>query len=179
LFGVIEYVILGTPHPLQGSDECGQRVQELIKKHAVDLVAEEYPFTLDSKVCCKAKSLGRQYLQVDALPNECRNLGIDAELDKRARAACLQGRDVRFSHADSLREQFWLEKIEKKIQRGRVLIVCGYLHSNFLAEKIRERGSRLLEIDAFPQGLLGSQPEEIFTPAELDEYLKKHGECFR
>jgi hypothetical protein len=83
----------------------------------------------------------------------------------------LQGQDVRLSHADGIREGLWLARIEKRFASGRVLIVCGYLHADFLGEIIEGRGGKVLAKMAFPTSFLARQPERTFDPTELREYL--------
>jgi hypothetical protein len=86
-------------------------------------------------------------------------------------APCLVNADVRLSHADSVRENTWLDKIEKELKHGRVLIVCDYLHVYFLADNILNRGAILREQNAYPVDLLRRTPEKTFTPTELRDYL--------
>jgi hypothetical protein len=92
------------------------------------------------------------------------------------RRPSLQGQDVRFSHADTVREEFWLARIEASVEGGRVLIICGYLHSDFLVQRIRDRSGMVLEVSAFPENLRGRKPDLVLGQAELEEYLTKAGE---
>src|SRR5579875_3198410 len=71
-------------------------------------------------------------------PQEWPDHGIECEM--RIRANFQTDRDIRLSHADSAREKFWLKKIEANMDGGSVLVICGYLHVNFLAQKVEERG---------------------------------------
>ena len=172
---MIEYVILGTSHGIQDSPKFEKPVMDAIQKHTIRLVAEEHPVDTASMVCITTKRLHIPYLQVDLFPQEWAVHGIDREMKIRERF--LGGQDVRLSHADPVRENFWLEKIEASIDRGPVLIICGYLHLDFLAENILERGHKVVEISAFPAELLDRKPTKILSPAELDEYLRGHGEA--
>jgi len=172
---MIEYVILGTSHRIQDSPQFEKPVIDTIQKHEIRLVAEEYPCDNVSRVCVKAKRLHTPYLQIDLFPEEWPEHGIDCEMKMRSDAECLQGHDCRLSHADAVREEFWLEKIEKSIERGRVLIICGYLHLDFFGENIRERGGKVLEKSSIPADLVGRKPTKIFSPAELEEYLRRQG----
>ncbi len=171
---VIEYVILGTSHCVQDSSEFERPVMDAIQKHAIRLVAEEYTCDSPSMVSVTTKRLHIPYLQVDLFPEEWAAHGIDSEM--RIREQLFAGQDVRLSHADAVREDFWLEKIEKSIELGRVLIICGYLHLDFLAGKIRERGGKVLDRSTFPVVLLGRKPTKIFSPSELKQYLRDQGE---
>ena len=59
------------------------------------------------------------------------------------------------------------------MDRGRVLIVCGYLHVDFLTQRVGERGSRVVEKSTFPPDLSDRRPTIVLSPAELEEYLKR------
>jgi hypothetical protein len=98
-------------------------------------------------------------------------------MEMRRGAQCLQEHDVRLSHADAVREDFWLERIEAGIERGGVLIICGYLHLDFLAQKIGKRGGKVVEKSTFPVELLAREPTIILSPDELEEYLRKSSEA--
>jgi hypothetical protein len=173
---MIQYAILGTSHSAQDSPQFENSVIEAIQKHQIMLVAEEYPCDNASRVCVTAKRSHIPYLQVDLYPDEWPAHGIDCEMKMRSQAVCLQEQDVRLSHADTVRENFWLKEIENCLEQGRVLIICGYLHLDFLADNIRERGSKVLDKNAFPADLLGRKPTKIFSPIELKEHLRVHGE---
>ncbi len=104
------------------------------------------------------------YLQIDLLPHEWREYGIDREMKARGDAGCLQGLDVRLSNADAIREDFWLKRIEERFEGGRMLVVCGYLHLDYLAAKVHERGGKMLDKRTFPPELVGRKPDKVFCP---------------
>jgi len=87
------------------------------------LIGEEYPFRTGSRVCAVAKRLDILYLQIDLYREEWAVHNIGKEMTVRERI--LQGYDVRLSHADAVREQLWLERIEASLDRGRVLVIFG------------------------------------------------------
>lgn len=60
---------------------------------------------------------------------------------------------------------------------GRVLIICGYLHLDFLAHGVGERGGMVVEKGTFPPELRDRRPTIVLSPAELEEYLKKQREA--
>jgi hypothetical protein len=93
----------------------------------------------------------------------------------RSDAACLQNVDVRLSRADSIRENFWLDKIESVPRDGHVLIICGYLHVDFLASSVSTRGGRVVKKCTYPTNLLGVMPTITFSPDKLREYLQEQG----
>jgi hypothetical protein len=168
---MINYAIFGTSHDLQDCPQFEQPLIETIQEHRITLIAEEYPFDIASAVSVVAGRLQIPYLQVDLFPSEWAAYDIDWEMKIRVDAPCLVNADVRLSHADSVRENIWLDKIEKKLKHGRVLIVCGYLHVHFLADNIQNGGAILLGQSAYPVDLLRRTPEKIFSPTELRDYL--------
>lgn len=172
---MIEYAMLGTSHLIQDSPKFGAPVNDAIRKLAITFVAEEHTCDTISVACFTAKRLHIPYLQIDLFPDEWCAHGIDWEMKARSQASCFREQDIRLSHADTLRENFWLDRIEKGLGRGRVLIICGYLHLDFLADKIRARGATLLERTAYPTDLASTMPTQIFDPDQLKEYLREHG----
>lgn len=171
---MIEYLIVGTSHEIQDTDCLGRQTSEDIVRHDIKLVAEEFPFDIVSSVHAAATMLHVPYLQIDLLPHEWARYGIDREMKARLDAGCLQGLDVRLSNADAIREDHWLRRIEENVEGGPVLIVCGYLHSDYLVAKVQERGGRMLGNRTFPPELAGRTPERIFTPMELQQYLQNN-----
>ena len=169
-----EYVIIGTSHEIQDTSCADDPVSKAVVGHSVVLIAEEYPFKCRSRVSSLAEDMRIPYLQIDPFPEDWTALGIDREM--RARQKLPKGEDIRLSNADSVRENFWLEKIEASMDCGRVLVICGYLHVNFLAQTVEERGGALLERSTFPAELLDRKPTIILSPVELDEYLRKQDE---
>ncbi len=166
-----EYVIIGTSDEIQDTSYADDPVRKAVAKHSVVLIAEEYPFKCPSRVSTLAENMQIPYLQIDPFPEHWTALGIDREM--RARQDHLTGRDIRLSNADSVRENFWLEKVEASLDCGRVLVICGYLHVNFLSQRVEERGATVLEKGSFTAELLHRKPEMVLDPAGLEEYLEK------
>jgi hypothetical protein len=170
-----EYVIIGTSHWVQESNEL-EGVVVRAARQGVTLIAEENPYDIDSTSARRAaQRQGIAYLQVDPSPAEWAGLGIAREMNLRD--GPLQGEDVRLSHADAVREGFWLEKIEASMNRGRVLIICGYLHLHFLTQRVEERGGKVVEKSTFPPQLGSRKPTLVLSPAELEAYLRNRGEA--
>jgi hypothetical protein len=59
------------------------------------------------------------------------------------------------------------------VDHGPVLVICGYLHLDFLAEKARERSGRVVQKSTLPPGLPGVKQIRNFSPAELEEYISR------
>jgi hypothetical protein len=80
------------------------------------------------------------YLEINMLTQEAEAAGIldevgrryDQELEKNPNS------EVRLCHADDIRENFWLDKIERT-KVTPVLVVCGWAHTGFLGRKVRAR----------------------------------------
>ncbi|MGC9996987.1 MAG: hypothetical protein ABSE79_16845 [Terriglobia bacterium] len=169
-----EYLIIGTSHWVQESSELEDTVVRAAR-HGVALIVEENTYDIASTSARRAaKRQGIAYLQVDPSPAEWAELGIEREMDLRDR--CLQQEDVRLSHADDLREELWLSRIDAAQFLGRVLVVCGYLHVDFLAKKVEERGGTVAEKSTFPADLLARKPTTVLSQAELEDYVNtSHG----
>jgi hypothetical protein len=168
---VIEYVILGTSHPdMQDSTKFGRPVMETIQNHSINLVAEEHNCDSISMACVTTKHLHIPYLQIDLFPQEWAEHGIDREMKLREQLP--KDQDIRLSRADGVREDFWLEKIEASLNYGRVLVVCGYLHVDFLALRVERRGGTVLEKNTFPTELLDRKPEKILNLADLEKLIR-------
>jgi hypothetical protein len=165
---MIEYAILGTSHEIQSTSKLEKPLTDVIGKYAVRMVAEEYTLDTQSIACITANRLHIPYLQVDFFPHEWAEHDVDREMCMREKF--LSGRDVRLSHADDVREGFWLERIRTSADRGPVLIICGYLHVDSLAQKVLSRGETVLEKCTFPQELLDRKPI-ILSADELGPYV--------
>jgi len=169
----LEYIILGTSHTVQESGPLESFAADILDQYEIRLIAEEYPCDTQSRIGAIAKRRHIPYLQVDLWPNEWAEHGIDWEMKARSDAAYLQNDDVRLSHADSIREGFWVDKIESSLKDGLVLIICGYLHLEFLATNIQARGDKVAEKCTHPPSLLGRTPTKTFTRDGLREYLRE------
>ena len=171
----MEYVIFGTSHTVQDSGEFESSTVTIIDRYEIKLIAEEYPFDTQSRVGGLAKRRHIPYLQIDLFHNEWAIHGIDWEMKARCDEACLQNDDVRFSHADLIRENFWLDKIEGGgLEDGQVLIICGYLHLHFLATNVWARGGgTVVEKCTYPTSLLDRSPTKTLSPDELKKYLRE------
>ena len=167
----LEYVILATSHEVQDSSRIGSFLVETVQCHSIRMIAEEYPLDTLSVAFNIAKRLHIAYLQIDPLPDEYALLDIRREME--ARRDHLGGQDIRLSHADAVREEFWLERIEENAPCGPVLIICGYLHAGFLAQRVKERGGTVSETIGFPPELLNRSPSEVLSPAQLEERIKR------
>jgi hypothetical protein len=172
---MIEYVILGTSHKIQSTSKFDKPVIDAIGRYSVTMVAEEYTNDDVSTACVTAKRLHIPYLQVDLYPQEWPEHGIEREMRAREGEQALREDDCRFPHADRIREDFWLERIQACADGRCVLVICGYLHVNFLAQRVEESGGTLLEKSAFPAELIQREPTMVLSPLELEEYLRKRG----
>lgn len=170
---MIEYVILGTSHPTQDSSRFEKPIQDAIEKHSIGLVAEEYTCNTVSRASDVTKRLHIPYLQVDLFPQGWATHNVNREM--KLRQEFLQGQDIRLSYADAVREEFWLATVEACADRGRVLVICGCLHTGFLARRVEQRGGKVAERSAFPPELGERRPNKILSPDELEDYVNKRG----
>jgi hypothetical protein len=170
---MLGYVILGTLHPdPQDTPTIESPLRNVAAKHAPKLIAEEYPFPgVTSTVARTAAKLGTPYLQIDMDAAEQIKAGIYKELEK-----CKDfeyGGSFRLSHADGIREEFWLDRIERNLDEGCVLIVCGCHHVHFLAKKAEGRSATVVEKILFPPDLPDGSQLRALSPTELDEEVKR------
>lgn len=168
-----QYVIFGTSHECQLESAVEERVIKLAELHAPAVIAEEFPFPgVPSAVSRAAAGTRVSYCQVDPPPHELpRDVARGLELRQRT----FPDPDVRLSHADAVREEIWLDRIEAAAGDARVLLVCGYLHAPYLAELARSRGGAVLETVFFPGGLAHRTPERTLSPAELEKIAAEGG----
>jgi hypothetical protein len=168
---MIEYVLLGTSHFCQESPDFACCVEDAIDRHTITLVAEENPFNLPTGAQDRANQRHIPYLQIDLSHAEWAGYGIEREM--RLREQYLQGQDVRLLHADALREAVWLDRIAEVTQSGRALVVCGYLHTEYLAKLIEQRGGKVLRKRTFPPEELLREPSLVLSPADIEEYSRR------
>jgi hypothetical protein len=158
------YVILGTSHQIQWRpryetpeskliDGLESAIRGLIAKHNIRLVAEEglpgFPLTLPCQI---AKDQRMCYLQIEMTSREEEASGILEQMEMLRALNSKGDADYRCPRADDIRENYWLDKIGHDPSASRVLVVCGYAHTRFLAKKVRDRGCAAEEV-FFPEGL--------------------------
>jgi hypothetical protein len=151
----VDYIIIGTDHPLQKSDSSDSRLKDLLRSlietHPVVLIAEEV------KTSEEVPTFGLELVGKD------RWLSIDMCKQKRKDAGyydipCEEGPgDDNFSRVnryhtkrEAIREDSWLHKIdlwceERKLSAGTVVVTCGHNHmrAGFLVNKLRQRGHQV------------------------------------
>jgi hypothetical protein len=157
---------LGTSHQIQCrwgdastkeaklSEELRFIVRELLARYSITLIAEEAPHDVPTVARLVSNETQLPYLQVDMPSGEYERYGIRSEMDMVATLNSRGDADYRCPHADDIRENSWLEKLEQSPSARRVLLVCGYAHTKFVAQKVRDRDC---------------VAEELFFPAELRE----------
>jgi hypothetical protein len=151
----VDYIIVGTDHPLQESDSPDTRLKDLLQSfmetHSVVLIAEEVKTSED------VHTFGRELIGDDKW------LSIDMDKEKRKDTGfydipCEEGPGAdNFSRVnryhterEAIREDFWLDKIarwceDRKLSTGTVVVTCGHNHmrAGCLADKLRQRGHRV------------------------------------
>jgi hypothetical protein len=173
---MLDYIILGTSHDWQDTSHIMPYLQGITDRYAIRLIAEEHPLDCHSAAFNRSVHLHIPYLQIDMFDDEKVKVGISQEQSRRPRFERRGGALVcyRLSRSDEIREDFWLQKVEASVSSGRVLLICGFHHANFLVEKIAARGCHVTEEIFFPPELSQGVEIRALSPAELDEYCKEH-----
>ena len=146
------YVILGTCHSIQWRpkdvtpSECelidglDSLIHALVSKYRIKLIAEETlgPGSPPTVACPIANDAKIPYREIDMLRDELKAAGILEAVDRRydQRSGGNPNSEVRLCHADDIRENSWLDKIEQ-MKLSPVLVVCGWAHTGSLARKVR------------------------------------------
>ena len=156
----MDYIIIGTDHPLQKSDAADTRLkdllQSLIQSHSVVLIAEEVETSNDG-----IHFFGRELIGEDKW------LSIDMDKEKRRDAGfydipCEEGpgddniSPVNRYHAkkEAIREDFWIHNIaawceQHQLSAGTVVVTCGHNHmrAGFLSEKLTQLGHKVSTLE--------------------------------
>lgn len=164
---MIDFVLLGTSHCCQESPDFLACVERTIRNYSIALIAEEFNF--DASIRSAVNGLAAQskipYLQIDIPVEDWAKFDIEIEMSYREQH--LRGKDYRLRHADDIRENYWIDQIENYPAKGTTLIICGYLHIQYLAEKIQMRKYQTRELKFYPEGLAARSPERILEPDKL------------
>ena len=148
-------VLIGCEHSLQpraslgigdAEIERGQKhhfsrmLEGLIGSHAIDLIGEETRAGEETIAQRLADTHGCEYVNIDAVKQETRTLGIPADyLQPDARYP--PGQVARWQ---ARREQFMYEKLRRRRGRTRnALVICGWSHLERLAVLLGEEGPDL------------------------------------
>lgn len=160
------FVILGTSHSIQWKPKDASpgelqlmnglesAIRELVAARGIALIAEEGPGNFSLTVARQVALESRvNHLQVDLNSDDPEWAWIRREMETRDHAdAYLQqyGADeLRFPHADDIRENVWLDRIQKTALEP-VLVVCGWAHARALSKKVKERCGEAPAVVFFP-----------------------------
>lgn len=165
-FDSVRCIILGTDHKLQPSDSgLKQKVESLIRENGVSLIAEEVDADHLSQVKSVAKDIAEAsrgqiaWLSIDMTSDQRRAAGIYDRLCIRPiplldlTTGLGSEQRVYLKHADGIREEFWLAQIKQAKPSNSVLIICGDMHVDFLADKAMGLGWRVTKDRYLPTGL--------------------------
>jgi hypothetical protein len=170
---MLRYYIVGTKHPLQEKTpfrnnpdtSLREKLAEIICNRPVVLIAEEVDPEADIYGRELAASQNPQipWLSIDMPEVQQINAGIADDLNEAARRneeAHSRGEKIVYhpQRASDVREACWLEKIRiaceiYKITEGTVLITCGRVHLESLADKAMKLGIQTDTLE-WPSGLL-------------------------
>jgi hypothetical protein len=167
---MLDYYIIGTTHLLQEKPAIDtslrDKLAEIASKRHIVLIAEE---TLP-----ETQTYGREladsqnpiipWLPMDMTQAEKESAGIADDLDaalqlnEAAHYSC-QKIEHYPQRAHAVREASWLNKIQatckaNQITKGTILITCGRLHSESLANRARNSGIKTIKTIEWPSGLM-------------------------
>jgi len=157
-------VILGTDHRLQKQDRALRaKIEHLVQSNDVGLIAEECLAGTETVASECALALGlpprlaidmttEQRVAAGIYERLCIRPAIHFDIDQNT----LHERHLYLRHADGIREEFWLDRVQEAATDGTVLLICGYVHIDFLAQKAIRRDHTVATV-VFPEDL----PERI------------------
>jgi len=167
----LHFCIIGTQHPRQRTSGLKNEMQSICERSHVVLIAEEVNANAPHS---KQRTVGRDlagtlrihWLPIDMTFDEQRDACIFDDLEQEA-ASRMEGRNVYYTRANSMREDYWLQKIQDecvrlRISAGTVLIICGRNHQEFVADKAAKLGVGKVEPVEYPKGL-----KEKLPPLEI------------
>lgn len=148
---LVRCTVLGTDHNLQRSDAgLRHKITSIISSNrAISLIAEECSdpnqITVAREIVQESNGL-ISWCCVDMTDEDRKKAGIYERLCIRPKlkfhpeTGLDEDPRIYFRHADGVREEFWLDRIADAQPRDEVLIVCGWMHLEFLADKATKRG---------------------------------------
>jgi hypothetical protein len=147
----VKVIVLGTDHCLQPDDsDLKKRVQEVIRSEQVVLIGEEISPESRGVVRQVAEANRIRWIPIDMSTAEKIEAGIYDKLSDRMQESYPHGLPIlrnRYApREDGIREEFWLDKIEKVGTDGAALIVCGCSHVRPLSDKAENRGHRVTRL---------------------------------
>jgi hypothetical protein len=150
---IVDYVIVGTDHPLQKSDSPDTRLknllQSLIETHHVVLIAEEVKTSEDDIPVFGRELIGEdKWLSIDMDKKQRKDAGFyDTPCEEGPGDDNVSLVNRYHKKREAIREDFWLHKIahwceERQLSTGTVVVTCGHNHmrAGFLSDKLRQRG---------------------------------------
>jgi hypothetical protein len=79
----------------------------------------------------------------------------------------------RFSHAEAVREGFWLKKSKAFADCWRTLFTCGLSTRRFCGPQIGLRRGAVVDSSTFPADLATRKPAMVFSQDNLEDYLSE------
>lgn len=173
----MHYYIIGTSHTLQcelpfhdlQDSRLRDKLEEVISAHSVVLIAEEVNANEEHNQVIHGRNLASNHdpaipwLSLDMTTQQMKNAGIWNDLEAASeltKRACENGTNELYHpvRANDTRESCWLEKIRAvcdayKLTSGTVLITCGRVHLDPLADKASKCGIKDIETAEVPIGL--------------------------
>lgn len=138
----MNFVVIGTDHRFQTSDPG---FDALVRSWAgaryvvpLSAIAEEYHEAIGISSIGKrvAQELGLEWFNVDMSAEERERAGILT--DQLRRPISTDAVAIRVP-SDTIREDTWVSRLTS-VDRGTVILICGYLHYDHLAQRLRAEG---------------------------------------
>lgn len=162
----MELIVLGIDHDRQCHDRrLKALIAELVEREQVTLIAEENRPLSDTLGRQVSESMNLPWLQIDMSLEDRIKAGIDGKLANRMQIRRYNEYGdpemaIRYApREDGIREEFWLDRIERAGKNGTVLVICGCLHCVPLSEKAEKRGHRIVAKLFYPENLSELKPE--------------------
>jgi hypothetical protein len=151
----VDYIIVGTDHPLQGSDSQDTRLKDLLQSltetHPVVLIAEEVKTSKDVPTFGR-KLIGEdKWLSIDMCKEKRKEEGFyDIPCEEGPGSDNVSLVNRYHTKREAIREDFWIRELtrwceDRQIVAGTVVVTCGHNHmrAGFLADKLRQLGHKV------------------------------------
>jgi hypothetical protein len=142
----MNFVVIGTDHRFQHSESGFEALlQDWLKRvyfEPLTAIAEEFHDAIGSSSIAQrlANQYGLHWYNLDMTTLEKQSAGILEE--QLNRPGMFQELSACRLPSDDIRENAWVEKLSETTS-GTTLVICGYLHFEPLAQKLRAKGYTL------------------------------------
>ena len=138
----MNFLVIGTDHELQERDPGLEGLlRALVEEKFIEpltAIGEEFARKTSEITIAKsvADAAGLRWFNIDMTLEERQEAGILEDL--RSRPISTEKICSRV-FSDDIREEEWVRRLTES-EQGTIIVVCGYLHSDALLERLRSRG---------------------------------------